>query len=272
MMRKLSNIEEKITNQVNLSDGMTTKDIAKSLSIGMGTASKYLEVLHTKGLVHQKRIGPSNYWTSPKFAEIFQNFSKFKDRLQDGNDGITFADVNFIIFPLFSYTKLIENTIEKFGYEKTKEIFYPMGKEVGTKIYEIIHSIAKWDGQGSLDLLINILNLMKFLGYGKLEVENNNMSSGQLTVIYHPPREHTLKDVKNNAHFLIAGMLASIVSEINGLKLECEEIRCTAKGDPHCKYTTRPVLTKKIDKRAIAFNRKMEARHRTMEQKLRMNK
>ena len=267
LMKKVSNVEERIANQLKLSDGATTKDIARNLSIGMATASKYLEVLHATGQIQQKRIGPSNYWTLPKFPDAILNFEKFKNKLQmNDNSGLTFDNIGFIAFPLSSYTELIENMVEKFGYEKTKEIIYSTAKESGIKIYDMVNSSTKLEG---LALLKSILNLLKFLGYGKLEVVNNNMTSGQLTIIHYPPAEYKLKNVKNNAHFLTSGMLAGIVSKITGLKLEYTETKCTAKGDRHCEHVTQPISIKKIDKKMAEFNRKMERRHRAMEYRLR---
>lgn len=259
-MKKLSNIEERIINQLKASEGTTTKDVARSLNIGIGTASKYLEVLLVKGQVHQKRVGPSNYWTLPKFPKIFQNFHKFKEKLQMNNgNGLAFEGISFIFYPVSSYAELIENMVEKFGYEKVKEIFYLTAKEGGIKIYDAVHSSTKLEG---LALLRNILGFLKFLGYGKLEVGNNNMSSGQLTFIHSPPAEYKLKNVKNDAHFLTAGMLAEVASKITGLKLECIEIKCTAKGDSQCEYITQPLLIKRIDRKITGFNKKIETRNK----------
>jgi len=60
----MKNIEEKILDLINNSDGLTIGDVARILNIHRITASKYLAVLEAKNKIRYRAVGKAKLYFS----------------------------------------------------------------------------------------------------------------------------------------------------------------------------------------------------------------
>jgi len=103
------------------------------------------------------------------------------------------------------------------------------------------HELSNSFGSKRQDLMKNIEDIFDIYGLGKLEINDidEKKQSASLNVYNSSiAHAHLLKNQNSSEPIchLTKGMLAGIFSFIFNCDVECDEIKCYAKGDEYCEF------------------------------------
>jgi predicted hydrocarbon binding protein len=74
-------------------------------------------------------------------------------------------------------------------------------------------------------------------GWGVLDLCYDYRDKGFITVdVHNAMYSEVVGNIGRTSDFIIAGVLAAVVSDLAGRDLECLEIACKSKGDPKCEF------------------------------------
>jgi hypothetical protein len=157
---------------------------------------------------------------------------------------------------------MLDQMESQFGEEVMKEFVYSLAKTIGrgdaqqfAKQLELLDPIARLSA-GPVHLA--------HTGWAFVEIlpQSSPTPDENYVLVYHHPNtfesEHYLahgRKLQRTTCFFSAGYSAGWCSNSFGLELEAREIRCIAKGDPHCSFVMAPPAT--LEKRVAEMSSKI---------------
>lgn len=130
----------------------------------------------------------------------------------------------------------LQKQIEAILGDEASALFYEAGIRAGRESTKVL--LEEWEERG-MDFLKRWGKFYQSAGVGWFKLENINIgfekAKGYVRVKQSFIAEEYGKSDQPVCHFL-CGFFASVLQEVLGEKLTCEEVKCTAKGDPYCEF------------------------------------
>ncbi len=140
---------------------------------------------------------------------------------------LTLLDERVVMLGRPCYEALIKGLREKFGSGHKAYLYY-VGLEMGRYIYNKLKSMAK-----EQDDIIPIYQAMfRHLGFGTLEIDLRTRKA----IVKDSFECELFKGSNECEGHLVRGMLSGFLSSMLKKEVTTTEIKCIARGDPHCEY------------------------------------
>lgn len=187
-------------------------------------------------------LGAVNYFIYVKtekgikpISEYHESLDKLKESMfLDENGMLWSANQRVQIINEESEAKLIESLFEYFGKENAQKFLYFWGKHE-------FHGVGKLYMQryGNLkESLKRMFHSTKVNGGGIMEL---SQTTGDVIIVKAENLFPRVSNFGNAVHLHDVGALTRIIEEIEGGEWIGEEVKCQAKGDPHCEFVIRRV-------------------------------
>ncbi len=114
-------------------------------------------------------------------------------------------------------------------------IIFNSGLQIGAIYYDIFTELGVKD---NTELLGKFLGLLKFCGYGEIEVESSGDSLS--IILKNSPDAVEYKNAykrKGKVCCYLRGIFSGFLSNCFARELTVEETKCIANGDPYCEFT-----------------------------------
>lgn len=130
----------------------------------------------------------------------------------------------------------LQKQIEAILGDEVSALFYEAGIRAGRGSTRVL--LEEWEERG-MDFLKRWGEFYRSTGVGWFKLEDINIDSekanGYVRVKQSFIAEEYGRSDEPVCHFL-CGFFASVLQEVLGEKLTCEEVKCTAKGDQYCEF------------------------------------
>lgn len=130
----------------------------------------------------------------------------------------------------------LQKQIEAILGDEASALFYEAGIRAGRESTRVL--LEEWEERG-INFLKRWGEFYQSAGVGWFKLEDININfekeNGNIQIKQSFIAEEYGKSDQPVCHFL-CGFFAGVLQEVLGEKLTCEEVKCTAKGDPHCEF------------------------------------
>jgi len=123
---------------------------------------------------------------------------------------------------------------QKFGTEKTDEIFYEAGKLAGFHFYkQMFGQIIDFE-----EFVRSLQKTLKFLGIGILRVEKADLAEGSFVLTVSEDLDCSgLPELDYEVCIYDEGFVAALMESFTGKKFKVKEVDCWCTGDRTCRFT-----------------------------------
>ena len=130
----------------------------------------------------------------------------------------------------------LQKQIEAILGDEASALFYEAGIRAGRESTKVL--LEEWEERG-MDFLKRWSKFYQSTGVGWFKLEDINIDfekeNGYFRVKQSFIAEEYGKSDEPVCHFL-CGFFASVLQQVLGERLTCEEVKCAAKGDPYCEF------------------------------------
>ena len=130
----------------------------------------------------------------------------------------------------------LQKQIEAIFGDEASALFYEAGIRAGRESTKVL--LEEWEERG-MDFLKKWGKFYQSAGVGWFKLEDINIDfekeNGYFRVKQSFIAEEYGKSDEPVCHFL-CGFFASVLQQVLGERLTCEEVKCAAKGDPYCEF------------------------------------
>jgi len=130
----------------------------------------------------------------------------------------------------------LQKQIEAILGDEASALFYEAGIRAGRESTKVL--LEEWEERG-MDFLKRWGKFYQSAGVGWFKLEDINIDfekeNGYFRVKQSFIAEEYGKSDEPVCHFL-CGFFASVLQQVLGERLTCEEVKCAAKGDPYCEF------------------------------------
>jgi predicted hydrocarbon binding protein len=170
-----------------------------------------------------------------------------KNVTADPDRGIIKAEESrFLIFSSQSNVSVQKRIESLVGFDAAGVLLYEANREAGRESGEIIRKGIKAEKKKTSKVIVSGLDFMRVTGWGKWELGEFDNLKAVFIVRDSPIAESYGKSGRAVCH-QIRGLIAGFAEFFTGLRRECVEVLCKAKGDDHCEFVvTAPEDTTKI--------------------------
>jgi len=150
--------------------------------------------------------------------------------------------VRFVILRRPVYKGLIQGVRRRFGSAGEAFLYYT-GYEIGLESGKAQREMARQLGVTDLQQIVKNISISFFncIGFGLAEtIKLTTEPFYALIRIYSSFECELGRGAKKPYSQLIRGILAGVLTELFGIKIQVEETKCVAKGDPYCEFEAKP--------------------------------
>ena len=149
---------------------------------------------------------------------------------------LTLAGGRAIILRKPIYEGFIKGFRERFG-QVASSFLYHIGFEAGRKAYKSHLRIVSEAHRGVEKIIPFARELFKQIGFGILEFTKVDFLNKTALIRVRNSFECELfKETGMAESHFIRGLIAGFMSSLFGIKVDAEETKCVAKGDPYCEF------------------------------------
>jgi predicted hydrocarbon binding protein len=168
------------------------------------------------------------------YVKAFQSIMK-NGELDRERGSLKAEGARFLIFSCKSYVSTQKRTESLVGFDAAGVLIYEANRGAGLSGGEIIRKGAKIDQKDNGRMISSSLDFMRLTGWGLWELGKYDKVKTVLTVKDSPIALEYGQSNRAVCH-AIRGLIAGFAEYITGLKRECIEVLCKAKGDDHCEF------------------------------------
>ncbi len=155
---------------------------------------------------------------------------------------LTLAGSRAVILRKPIYEGFIKGFRERFG-QVASSFLYHIGFEAGRKAYENHRRIISEAHKGAEKVLPFAKELFKQVGFGTIDIVEIDFLNRTALIRVHNSFECELfKGTGMTESHFIRGLIAGFMSSLFGVKVDVEETKCIAKGDPYCEFIVKQKL------------------------------
>ena len=159
-----------------------------------------------------------------------------KNLVYDHDRGVLKAeDMRFLLFSSKSYVSVQKRMESLVGFDAAGVLIYEANREAGRLSGEVIRRGVKIDQKNSGRMILSGLDFMGLTGWGLWELGKFDNVEAVFTVKDSPIAEGYGQSDRAVCH-TIRGLIAGFAEYFTGLRRECIEVLCKAKGDDHCEF------------------------------------
>ena len=129
---------------------------------------------------------------------------------------------------------------EKFGTEKTDEIFYDAGKLAGLHFYkQFLAEISDFN-----EFVKKLQSLLKDMGIGILRIEKADIEAGSFVLTVSEVFNGTATtEIDTEICVYDEGFIAGLMESFTGSRFKVKEIDCWCTGDRTCRFTAEAIAS-----------------------------
>ena len=129
---------------------------------------------------------------------------------------------------------------EKFGTEKTDEIFYDAGKLAGLHFYkQFLAEISDFN-----EFVKKLQSLLKDMGIGILRIEKADIEAGSFVLTVSEDLDCSgLPEIDTEICVYDEGFIAGLMESFTGSRFKVKEIACWGTGDRTCRFTAEAIAS-----------------------------
>ncbi len=155
---------------------------------------------------------------------------------------LTLAGSRAVILRKPIYEGFIKGFRERFG-QVASSFLYHIGFEAGRKAYESHHRIISEARKGIEKIIPFAKELFKQVGFGVIDfVEVDFLNKTALVRVYNSFECELFRETGMTESHFIRGLIAGFMSSLFGVRVDVEETKCIAKGDPYCEFIVKQKL------------------------------
>ncbi|MEM3562999.1 MAG: V4R domain-containing protein [Candidatus Jordarchaeaceae archaeon] len=174
-------------------------------------------------------------------TEIMEEFHRMKQHLKMPERGIVeLLGARVIISEARYMARFIKSMIEKYGYEKTCNILYNVGKQRSRVIVEEFMRQFKPSASEAIPMYTRFNSLR---GFGRFIGELDDTTNTLRTKHLNSPICTYFQNFGKPMGFWFSGIISGLYEILTGRKCSTQEVKCVAKGDEYCKHETKPEVT-----------------------------
>jgi predicted hydrocarbon binding protein len=169
-----------------------------------------------------------------EFAKALEKL--MKNVTYDNERGVLKAeDSRFLVFSSPSYVSVQKRIEGLVGFDAAGLLLYEANREAGRLSGEVIQKGSKVQRKNSSKMIVSGLDFMRLTGWGLWELGKFDNLKAVFIVRDSPIAESYGKSDRAVCH-QIRGLIAGFAEFFTGLRRECIEVLCKAKGDDHCEF------------------------------------
>ena len=129
---------------------------------------------------------------------------------------------------------------DKFGTEKTDEIFYDAGKLAGLHFYkQFLAEITDFN-----EFVKKLQSLLKDMGIGILRIEKADIEAGSFVLTVSEDLDCSgLPEIDTEICVYDEGFIAGLMESFTGSRFKVKEIDCWCTGDRTCRFTAEAIAS-----------------------------